>query len=57
MLFMRACDSGRHSFAYFSVAADRKVSRHKGETTGEKNYPPPELTEPNILAKGRTPFS
>ena len=23
---------GRHSFGYFSVAEDRKVTRHKGET-------------------------
>jgi len=28
-LFMRACDTGRHSFGYFSVAADRKVTRHQ----------------------------
>ena len=32
MLSMRACELGWHSFAYFSVAIDRKVSRHKGET-------------------------
>jgi len=32
MLFMRACELGQLSFAYFSVAVDRKVSRHKGET-------------------------
>ena len=31
MFFMRACDSGRHSFGYFSVAADRKVTRQRGE--------------------------
>jgi len=35
-LLMRACASGRLSFAYFSVAADRKVSRHQGETTDKK---------------------
>jgi len=27
---------GRHSFGYFSVAADRKVTRHKGESTESK---------------------
>jgi len=32
--------TGRLSFAYFSVAADRKVSRHQGETTSEKNTLP-----------------
>ena len=32
LLFMRACDSGRHSVGYFSVAADRKVTRQRGET-------------------------
>jgi len=37
MLFMRDCDPGRHFFAYFLVAADKKVSRHKGETTSQKN--------------------
>jgi hypothetical protein len=26
-------DPGRHFFAYFLVAADKKVSRHKGEKT------------------------
>jgi hypothetical protein len=25
-------ESGRHSFGYFSVAEDRKVTRHQGET-------------------------
>jgi len=30
--FLRASDRERHSFAYFSVAEDRKVSRQKGET-------------------------
>ena len=31
MPFMRACELGRLSFAYFSIAVDRKVSRHEGE--------------------------
>jgi len=35
---MRACELGWHSFAYFSVAIDRKVSRHKGETEYEKAF-------------------
>jgi len=28
---MRACDSGRHSFGYFSVAEDRKVTRYQAK--------------------------
>ena len=32
MFFMQAGLTGRHSFAYFSFAVDRKVSRHEGET-------------------------
>jgi len=39
-LFMRACGPGRLYFACFSVAEDRKVTRHKGETTSEKNNDP-----------------
>jgi len=31
-LLMGACELGWLSFAYFSVAIDRKVSRHEGET-------------------------
>ena len=30
-LFMRACGPGRHFFAYFLVAADKKVSRHQAK--------------------------
>ena len=48
LLFMRDCEPGRHSFAYFSVAADRKVSRHKGETTSEKNNSLIRLNKNNI---------
>ncbi len=36
LLFMRACDLGRHFFAYFLVAVDKKVSRHTGEITKQK---------------------
>jgi len=36
-LFMRACDSGRHFLGYFFVAADKEVTRHKGESTKLKN--------------------
>jgi len=36
-LFMRACDPGRHFLGYFFVAADKEVTRHKGETTNQKN--------------------
>jgi len=34
---MRACDPGRHFLGYFFVAADKEVTRHKGETTNQKN--------------------
>ena len=37
MFYMRACELGWHSFAYFSVAIDRKVSRHEGETECQKD--------------------
>jgi len=38
MLFMQAGLTGRHSFAYFSVAVDRKVSRLEGESECMKEF-------------------
>jgi len=38
MFYMRACELGRLTFAYFSIAVDRKVSRHQGETECKKTF-------------------
>jgi len=38
MLFHESRVKGRHSFAYFSVAVDRKVSRLEGEIECEKGF-------------------
>jgi len=38
VLFTRK--NGRHFLGYFFVAADKEVTRHKGETTNQKNNNP-----------------
>jgi len=43
---------GRHSFGYFSIAADRKVTRHKGETSGYKNNTPKSHWIPDTSIRG-----
>jgi hypothetical protein len=54
---MRACALGRLSFAYFSVAADRKVSRHKGEITELKKTEKHQINKTTSTGTQKTQIS